>query len=283
MILIGAGRQNPLEKDTAGATVNLNKNIIIADWIYGEGPNAPDRFNEVKKIYPSVGEFIDKGFRVWPTGWYDVQANTDFIWTGNMEQARTGKVMGHLYSTWANYIVDQMPKLLDDPNYAVPDSMAPSVSDKAVFRGIADSILQTANLIGLQQCRGTDYYCGTYPNCTDCTQKSGYYGSEFRQYYCNNNVVSYNVINFPSDYVAYWKFNGNTNDEKGQNNGTLQNGASIVTDATKGQVASFDGIDDFVKVPDSNSLDMGRGSLSISAWFKAGPAIWAQLLPKALI
>ncbi len=264
---------NILGKDTAGATNYLNKNIIIGDWRYGEGPNLPDRFNEVKKIYPSVGEFIDKGFRVWPLSWADVKATEDLIWTGNMEQARTGKIMGHLYSNWVNHIVTELPKLLNSSTYKVPDSLLPPDQKdtyQGYYRGLADSINTTANLIGLQQCRGTDYYCGVYPNCTDCTQKSGYYGNEFRQYYCNNNVVSYNVMNFPSDYVAYWKFNGNTNDEKGQNNGTLQNGASIVTDATKGQVASFDGVDDFVKVPDSNSLDMGRGSLSISAWFKAG-------------
>ena len=274
---------NSSGRDTAGATNYLNKNIIIGDWRYDENINTPTRFNEVKKIFPSVGEFIDKGFRVWPLSWADVKATEDLIWTGNMEQARTGKVMGHLYSNWVNHIVTELPKLLNSSTYKVPDSLLPPDQKdvyQGYYRGLADSINTTANLIGLQQCRGTDYYCGAYPNCTDCTQKSGYYGSEFRQYYCNNNVVSYNVMNFPSDYVAFWKFNGNTNDEKGQNNGTLQNGASIVTDASKGQAASFDGIDDFVKVPDSNSLDMGRGSLSISAWFKAGAGDLGTIVAK---
>ena len=57
----------------------------------------------------------------------------------------------------------------------------------------------------------------------------------------------------PTDYISYWKFDENisdmTPDETGVNNGTL-NGAIIVNDVERGNVASFDGIDDYIYIGD---------------------------------
>jgi hypothetical protein len=261
-------------RNTAAATDLLPKGLIIADWRYAASQSY--RHDDVREIFPSVGEFINKGFRVWPTSWNEAKGTTDLVWTGNMEQARSSKVMGHLYSTWLSGIVPELKSLLTDPNYQTSDYVLSGVSEsnkpiyRQYYRGIAESINATANIVGLKQCRGTDYYCGAYPNCEDSTQKSTYYGSIFRGYYCSNNLSVFSVINFPDDYVGYWKFDGDAADVSGRNNGTLVNGATIINHAVKGQVVSFASTNDYVRVKDNVRLDMGTGSMSISAWFKAG-------------
>jgi len=68
-------------------------------------------------------------------------------------------------------------------------------------------------------------------------------------------------------YISYWQFEGDANDVTGNNNGILKNGASIVVDPKKGKVLSLDGVNDYVKIPDNNSLDI-NGDLTISAWIK---------------
>lgn len=69
--------------------------------------------------------------------------------------------------------------------------------------------------------------------------------------------------------VAYWKFDEGSgtvaNDSSSYgNNGTLMNGPTWV-DGISGKALSFDGVDDSVKVPDSDSLDI-QGPLTIMAW-----------------
>jgi len=61
-----------------------------------------------------------------------------------------------------------------------------------------------------------------------------------------------------SGLVAYYPFNGNANDESGNgNNGTVY-GATLTVDrlGNLNSAYSFDGIDDYVLVPDSDSLDL---------------------------
>jgi hypothetical protein len=193
-----------------------------------------------------------------------------------MEQARTGKVTGHLYSVWLGGTVPELKTLLDNPARQIPDSYLSGISqiEKPAFRqhyrGLADSINATSKIAGIKQCRGTNYFCGTYPNCEDNTKKDGFYGSEFRSHYCSNNESVYKVISFPNDFVGYWKFDGDTRDFSGRNNGTLQNGATIINDAVRGKVANLSAANSHVRVKNNDLLNMGTGSLSISAWFKAG-------------
>jgi hypothetical protein len=265
---------SPTLKNTLKAIDLISKDLIIADWRYDISHTF--RYDSVKQTYPSVGEYLDKGFRVWPTSWNDVKGTIDLIWTGNMEQARTGKVLGHLYSTWFGSTVPKLKLLLDDPTYQTPDSGLPGISeiDKSTFRqyyrGLADSINMTSNLINLKQCRGNNYNCGTYPRCEDNTKKDGVYSTEYRSYYCSNNVSVYNVTQFPKDYVSYWKFDGDASDVSRRNNGTLRCGATIIRDAERGNVASFLKDGAYIRVKNNALLNMGTGSLSISAWFKAG-------------
>ncbi|MEM2971281.1 MAG: LamG domain-containing protein [Candidatus Bathyarchaeia archaeon] len=74
--------------------------------------------------------------------------------------------------------------------------------------------------------------------------------------------------------IGYWKFDEGSGttayDSSGNNNtGTLVNGPAWV-DGKIGKALSFDGIDDYVEVPDSNSLDLIT-SLTLTMWLK--PAI----------
>lgn len=263
-------------KNTALALDMIPKPLIIADWRY-EVKNYFG-YDAVKEIFPSVTYYLDKGFRVWTASWCDVKATTDLVWTGNMGQARTGRVMGHIYTTWLSGIVPELVFLLDDPAYQVSDSVLSVYTDdikklyRQYYRGIADSINATSSLIGIKQCRGSDYFCGIYPACDDLSKKSWLYDSEYRNYYCSNNQSAYKIVNFPSDYVSYWKFHGDVIDAAGRNNGIAVNGASIVIDIRRGSVAGFQGVPDFIVIPNSATLNMGTGSLSIGAWFKVGDA-----------
>ena len=68
--------------------------------------------------------------------------------------------------------------------------------------------------------------------------------------------------------VAYYPFNGNANDESGNENQETVYGATLTTDRF-GNLESayeFDGIDDFIQVTNSNSLDITGNELSINMW-----------------
>src|SRR5262249_16916114 len=73
----------------------------------------------------------------------------------------------------------------------------------------------------------------------------------------------------PADLVAYWKFDEisgtSASDSSGNGNkGTLVNGP-LWTAGRVGNALLFDGINDHVTVPDSNSLDLSS-SFTLSAW-----------------
>jgi hypothetical protein len=68
--------------------------------------------------------------------------------------------------------------------------------------------------------------------------------------------------------IGFWPFNGNANDESGQNNHGTAYGATLTTDrfGTDNSAYVFDGNDKII-VPDSDSLDR-TGPLSFSVWVK---------------
>ncbi len=263
----------PIKMNTAEAINMIPRDIIIADWRYET--NKWYRYDSVKELFPSVGEFLDKGFRVWPTSWNEVKGTSDLVWTGNIEQLRTGKIMGHLYSTWLGGIVPELDALLSNPAYQVPDTILAGVPEtekplfRQYYRNLADSITGTSTQVGIKQCRGNEFHCGPYPKCEDNHRKDGFYAGQYRKYYCSNNMNLYDVMNPPNDYVGYWKFNGDASDVTGRSNGTFI-GSSVVTDKDRGQVSGFVGIGDYIRIKNTEWLNMGTGSLSIGAWFKAG-------------
>ena len=64
--------------------------------------------------------------------------------------------------------------------------------------------------------------------------------------------------------MSWWAGDGNANDIKGNNHGILQNGMFAAGKVM--QAYSLDGVDDFVKVLNSPSLNFGTGNFSIDAW-----------------
>lgn len=69
--------------------------------------------------------------------------------------------------------------------------------------------------------------------------------------------------------VAYYPFNGNANDESGNNNNGNVYGAGLTQDRfnTPSKAYLFDGIDDYILVPDSPVLDL-TNAVSISVWIR---------------
>lgn len=71
----------------------------------------------------------------------------------------------------------------------------------------------------------------------------------------------------PSGLVSWWPGDGNANDIAGSNHGTLQNGTTF-TAGMVGQAFSFDGVDDYVEVTSSPTLQFGTGDFTIDFWAK---------------
>jgi hypothetical protein len=254
--------RNPYARNTAAALDLIPKDIIIADWRYESIPLYS--YDPVRGTFPSIGEFIDKGFRVWPTSWDDEKATAELVWTGNMEQTKTGKVVGHLYNTCRFEVVPELKAAFDSKHGQAPNSKV----DKEYLK-IANAIDGTVKMVGTRRCRGTVYDCGTYPHCEDLTKKNDFYGNEFRDYSCVNNRSSYKPHKFPGDFVSYWKFDRDATDSAGRNSGKLMNGAVISKDPVKGNVLTLGGKNDYVKIKSSASLNMGTGSVTVGAWFKS--------------
>jgi len=80
-------------------------------------------------------------------------------------------------------------------------------------------------------------------------------------------------IGLQEGLVGFWSFDGpdmfstKATDRSGQgNNGTLTNGPKRAIGRI-GQALEFDGVDDYVNVSDSSSLDI-TGAVTVTAWFK---------------
>ena len=72
---------------TAGAIDLIPKDVIICPWHY-----------EVRESYQSIPMFIDKGFRVLPAGWKDVDATKALI---QFSRQHAGpKLLGYIFTTW---------------------------------------------------------------------------------------------------------------------------------------------------------------------------------------
>ncbi len=76
----------------------------------------------------------------------------------------------------------------------------------------------------------------------------------------------------PANLVSSWSAEGNANDKQGLNNGTLQNGTTF-SSGKIGQAFSLDGLNDYVRIPDSASLH--PGNVTLEAWinFSANPGV----------
>src|ERR1041385_2060676 len=74
----------------------------------------------------------------------------------------------------------------------------------------------------------------------------------------------------PSGAVSWWKGESNAVDSVDGNNGILMNGATFAPGKV-GTAFSFDGINDFVKVPQAANLNVSN-QVTIEFWMKADPS-----------
>jgi hypothetical protein len=72
--------------------------------------------------------------------------------------------------------------------------------------------------------------------------------------------------NGPGSLVALWHGDGDAQDAVGNNHGTLMGGAGFVQGAV-GQGFMLDGVNDYIRVPDSASLHLAN-ELTVEMWFK---------------
>jgi PKD repeat protein len=82
--------------------------------------------------------------------------------------------------------------------------------------------------------------------------------------------------------VGIWHFDEGSrttaHDSSGNgNNGTLKNGPTWVN-GKSGKALSFDGVDDYVQIADSPSLELGSSNYTIMAWFKT-PSLPSLIYP----
>ena len=88
--------------------------------------------------------------------------------------------------------------------------------------------------------------------------------------------------------VAIWLFDEEDDevivDSSGNgNDGTLMNGTKWVNDGKFGGALQFDGMDDHVEVPASESLEMGESDLTLSFWFKTSSSEFQRPLTKGAV
>ena len=79
-----------------------------------------------------------------------------------------------------------------------------------------------------------------------------------------------------SGLVGWWPFNGNANDESGNGNNGTVNGATLTTDrfGNANSAYSFDGVNDYISVLSSTSLNFGTGnSFTISFFYSPGSVV----------
>jgi CSLREA domain-containing protein len=121
---------------------------------------------------------------------------------------------------------------------------------------------------------------GACTQTVDYTPANGYVGADSFTYKSNDGVndsniatVSITVLSCPTGVVHYYPGDRNASDVVGNSHGVLTNGAFFAPGKVGMNAFSFDGVDDFVKLPD-DFLDFpttGNTSttpFTFSAWFK---------------
>lgn len=73
---------------TSGAIDHVPKDIVVCDWHYGQSTN-----------YPSVPLLLEKGFRVWPSGWQPLEAAKAF--SAFARKQTNPRMVGCLCTTWS--------------------------------------------------------------------------------------------------------------------------------------------------------------------------------------
>jgi PKD repeat protein len=80
--------------------------------------------------------------------------------------------------------------------------------------------------------------------------------------------TSATCVPIPSGLVSWWTGDTDASDARGSNHGILRDGATAAAAGLVGGAFGLDGVDDFVEVPPSTSLDI-TGSITVLAWLNA--------------
>ena len=72
---------------TAAAIDLIAKDIIVCPWHY-----------ELRENYPSIRMFLEKGFRILPAGWKNLEATKALIEFTRLHA--DPKLLGHMFTTW---------------------------------------------------------------------------------------------------------------------------------------------------------------------------------------
>jgi Glycosyl hydrolase family 20, catalytic domain len=94
------GEWEASKNNTWPAIYMIPRDVVICDWHY-----------EKRDSYPSVRMFLDKGFRVLPTSWKDVEASQALI--ERTLGPKEPRVLGHLFTSWS-----KEPKVAEWPPLA---------------------------------------------------------------------------------------------------------------------------------------------------------------------
>lgn len=69
----------------------IPKDIVICDWHYEKRDN-----------YPSIPLFLEKGFRVWPSGWKPLEATKAFSAFAREHRKQNPNLVGYLCTAWGS-------------------------------------------------------------------------------------------------------------------------------------------------------------------------------------
>ncbi|MFH1527280.1 MAG: LamG-like jellyroll fold domain-containing protein, partial [Bacteroidota bacterium] len=189
-------------------------------------------------------------------------SNEISVTTGHDEQPPK---VGFIYS------FGESDRLLVGFNERVEKTTAENINNYQINEGITISQANmsfdpmTVVLTILPVAEGTDYTL-TVSGITDLAQ--------FPNTIKEPIVVPFKFKNYLPQTIATWNFEegeGQTiNDLSGnQNNGTLLNGLGFGAGYT-GAGLQFDGVDDYVEIPASSSLDINGNAVTVSVWAKLG-------------
>ena len=93
---LGFSEWEASQNGTQGAVDLISKDIIVCDWHYEKRDN-----------YPSVPFLLEKGFRVWPSGWQPLEAARAFS-TFARKQVNP-RLVGYLCTTWGKVKLPDAP------------------------------------------------------------------------------------------------------------------------------------------------------------------------------
>jgi hypothetical protein len=84
---LGFSHWESSENDTEAAVEQIPREVVICDWHY-----------HVMENYPSVQFLLERGFRVWPSGWKEPAAIRRLLEVSRRHE--TDRMLGYLATTW---------------------------------------------------------------------------------------------------------------------------------------------------------------------------------------